>query len=187
MHKLLLADAPFFLSQMSGFFISTSRKPSVTTRRITRWLSALLAGGTENRGKRSVAQVAQRAADRGYSNVIIVHEDHGNPSQLCFMADGQMQAVANISAGEVPPVADSGPSPFRQLSRCRRVVEAQGAAGTVIGKLFQAGFSGEPEAGRELAVKVTDKGISFALDGKPVGPKLALRSYKLFEANAEGN
>ena len=48
-------------------YVSTSRKPTQKTRILAKWLARLLGGGSENRGKRSVGEIAQRMGGKGFS------------------------------------------------------------------------------------------------------------------------
>jgi hypothetical protein len=166
---------------MSGFYVSTSRKPSVLTRRLARWLSILTGGETENRGKRGVAELSQRALEKGYPYVLIVHEDHGNPAQLCFLEDGQMIAVANVGIASLPNSPQGGTGIPRSASLGRRV-QSTGARGKLIGKFLALGLQDSEKPGaRVLEVLVTDSRISFGIAGKSVGPVLSIISVKEYE------
>src|SRR3989344_1172822 len=65
-------------------YVSTSRKPTQKTRILAKWLARLLGGGSENRGKRSVGEIAQRMGGKGFSRAVFVYEKHGNPFSLNF-------------------------------------------------------------------------------------------------------
>ncbi|MFH1442512.1 MAG: hypothetical protein ABIG96_00605 [Candidatus Micrarchaeota archaeon] len=65
-------------------YISTGRKPSVTTRKLARLLSLILNAKYENRGKRSVDDVCERAEKSGCSRIAFIYEKKGNPSSIQF-------------------------------------------------------------------------------------------------------
>ncbi|MFH1470131.1 MAG: hypothetical protein ABIF01_00120 [Candidatus Micrarchaeota archaeon] len=70
-------------------YLTTSRKPSITSKRLCRTLSALLPRGIyENRGKKSIEEVADRARQLGKSRVLLLYERQGNPDKLQFMGVG---------------------------------------------------------------------------------------------------
>lgn len=71
-------------------YITTSRKPSLNTKRLCRTLSYLFPRGIyENRGKKSIDQIASRAKKLGKSRVLLVYEENGNPDKIAFMAIGK--------------------------------------------------------------------------------------------------
>ncbi len=87
-----------------NLFITTSRKPSQQTRKLSRWLATLLRAECENRGKRGVDEVMRRAASAGFSRVLFVHEAHGNPSELVFRDEneGWLEPSVMISGAVIP-------------------------------------------------------------------------------------
>ncbi|MCX6777785.1 MAG: hypothetical protein NT157_02775 [Candidatus Micrarchaeota archaeon] len=61
-------------------YATTSRKPSVYTKRLCRLLCSLLPGSVyENRGKKSVDEVVARTRSLGCPRILIFSEEHGNP------------------------------------------------------------------------------------------------------------
>ncbi|MFH0817139.1 MAG: hypothetical protein V1909_00720 [Candidatus Micrarchaeota archaeon] len=71
-------------------YLSTSRKPSILSKRLCKTLSALLPRGIyENRGKKSIEEVADRARKLGKSRVLLLYEHHGNPDKFQFMDVGK--------------------------------------------------------------------------------------------------
>ena len=71
-------------------YISTSRKPSLTTKRLCRVLARLLPRGIyENRGKKNIEDVASRAKKLGKSRVLLIYEHKGNPQKMTFMGVGK--------------------------------------------------------------------------------------------------
>lgn len=74
------------LKRVSVFYVTTSRKPSLTTKRLCRALAGLLPRGVyENRGKKSIDDVYARAKSLGKRRVLLVYERDGNPSSISFM------------------------------------------------------------------------------------------------------
>jgi hypothetical protein len=71
-------------------YLTTSRKPSLTTKRLCRVLARLLPRGTyENRGKKSIEDVVSRAKKLGKSRVLLIYEHKGNPDKMTFMEIGK--------------------------------------------------------------------------------------------------
>ncbi|MFH1448620.1 MAG: hypothetical protein ABIG39_07195 [Candidatus Micrarchaeota archaeon] len=71
-------------------YLSSSRKPSLTTKRLCRALSKLLPRGAyENRGKKSIDSIVSRARKLGKSRVLLIYEDNGNPEKIIFMQVGK--------------------------------------------------------------------------------------------------
>jgi rRNA maturation protein Rpf1 len=69
-----------------SIYITTSRKPSLLTRRLCRILSKLLPNSIqENRGKKSIDAVFERAKLLGKRRALLVYERNGNPSKILFM------------------------------------------------------------------------------------------------------
>jgi rRNA maturation protein Rpf1 len=69
-----------------SIYITTSRKPSLLTRRLCRILSKLLPNSScENRGKKSIDEVFERAKLLGKRRALLVYERNGNPSKILFM------------------------------------------------------------------------------------------------------
>ncbi len=66
-------------------YVSTSRKPTSKTRILAKWLERLLGGESENRGKRSVSDIAGRMGQKGFKRAVFVYERHGNPFSLNFL------------------------------------------------------------------------------------------------------
>jgi U3 small nucleolar ribonucleoprotein protein IMP4 len=87
-----------------NLFITTARKPSQQTRKLARWLETLFDAEYENRGKRSVDEVMQRAASAGYSRVLFIHESHGNPNELVFRDgnEGWLEPSIAIAGASIP-------------------------------------------------------------------------------------
>ena len=75
---------------MSAVFVTTSRKPSVLTKRFGKLLAKLFPFGVyENRGKMSVGEAAIRASTLGKERACIIHEVKGNPMKIVFLKSGE--------------------------------------------------------------------------------------------------
>ncbi len=70
-------------------YVSTSRKPTQQTRVLAKWLARLFGGECENRGKRSVNEIASRMDEKGFKRAVFVYEKHGNPFSLNFFDAGE--------------------------------------------------------------------------------------------------
>ena len=73
---------------MSSLYISTCRKPTQRTRILAKALSRAFNAGYENRGKRSLGDIEQRAKTRGLKRLAFIYERHGNPTRIAFYEDG---------------------------------------------------------------------------------------------------
>ncbi len=91
------------MRSISLLYVSTSRKPSQKTRSLARWLERLFGGESENRGKRSVREIAARMEAKGFKRAVFVYEKHGNPFSLNFLdaEDGWLYPEIVISGFEV--------------------------------------------------------------------------------------
>ncbi|PIT85361.1 hypothetical protein COU36_03680 [Candidatus Micrarchaeota archaeon CG10_big_fil_rev_8_21_14_0_10_59_7] len=85
-----------------AIYVTTSRKPAQGTRSLARWLARFLGGECENRGKRSLAEIVERAETAGFRRLLFVYESHGNPSELSFYEEGWLSPVLKIKSVELP-------------------------------------------------------------------------------------
>ncbi len=69
---------------MSNLYITTSRKPKNSTRKLVKWLAILMKAKKENRGKRDFGEIEERAKTFGCPNLLFIYERHGNPDSLNF-------------------------------------------------------------------------------------------------------
>jgi rRNA maturation protein Rpf1 len=141
-----------------ALYITTSRKPSVLTRRLVHWLVALLGAKSENRGKRSIAEIVERADALGISRVLLIGEDHGNPRKFAFL-EGNEWRPSLILSGIIAP--EDKPRLFKQVGGV-----ATDATGSKILELLGV----EPDANASLIASASSSSLSFSLDGRPVGP-----------------
>jgi len=72
-------------------YITTSRKPSNRTRSFCKFLSHVLRAKYEGRGKKSVDEIFERAAQLGFRRVLVVWEANGNPARLSFLTAGRAE------------------------------------------------------------------------------------------------
>ncbi|MFH1056741.1 MAG: hypothetical protein V1717_03025 [Candidatus Micrarchaeota archaeon] len=83
---------------MKMLYVSTSRKPTQNTRILAKWLARLLDGEYENRGKRSVSDIAARMEEKSFARAVFVYEKHGSPHSLEFfdLQEGWLSPVVLI-------------------------------------------------------------------------------------------
>ncbi|MFH0836131.1 MAG: hypothetical protein V1834_03140 [Candidatus Micrarchaeota archaeon] len=156
-------------------FVSTSRKPSQHTRTLARQLAHALRATYDNRGKRSLSEVAAIAEQKGLTRLMIVYEKHGNPHSLNFLADGEW----------LNPVVLIGRVELRERGRVKlpRDVsfKAKDEDGERLAKLF--GFE-KAETSDAVTCMLSRKSIEFEYDGVKVGPVVEIRN--LIDEEASG-
>ncbi len=145
-----------------AIYITTSRKPSVLTRRLARWLVALLGGKTENRGKRSIAEIVERAGALGLSRVLVIGEDHGNPRKFSFLEGGEWRESMILSGVESPS------------DKPRMFSGAGGVGKDAVGSKVLELLGVEANASAELVATASCKELSFSLRGEPIGPRIKI-------------
>ena len=156
-----------------AIYVTTSRKPSMPTRRLAKWLVALLGGEGENRGKRSLQEALERAEAKGFDRVLVINEDHGNPGKLSFVQGGGWKESILLKSIELPAAE-------RERRRFPRAVvgKAVDAAGEKILALLGVGANeGEGPDGRGVdfvEVSAGAREISFSVGGKRAGPVLKI-------------
>ncbi len=141
---------------VSLLYVSTSRKPTQKTRILAKWLARLFGGEHENRGKRSVSDIASRMHEKGFKRAIFVYEKHGNPYSLNFLdvEDGWLFPEVLISGFEV----------FKgEKKRIGAVTSAQAKDSKGEKILQMLGF--KPREGEGLAMVLSSTEISF-MDGR---------------------
>ncbi len=167
----------------SGFLISTSRKPSVLTRRLVRWLVLLLGGLSVNRGKQNISQLATNAKTKGFRYMIVVHESHSNPSQLAFFDADLSLAVANISVSNIPDVNSLSQRIPKNLNH---ILKSNGEMESHLLKMFENVYdSANPSAKYDLSIIAENKILSFEIEGKSIGPQIKLNSFVEFSMPEE--
>ena len=86
---------------MTSIYISTARKPTQNTRILAKALSRLLKAEYENRGKRSMSDIVQRAENLGCRRLAFIYERHGSPTRIAFYEDGWLPEEIRIKHFEV--------------------------------------------------------------------------------------
>ncbi|MFH1285719.1 MAG: hypothetical protein ABIH99_04000 [Candidatus Micrarchaeota archaeon] len=73
-------------------YVTTSRKPSQLSKRLGKAFALLIPfSNYENRGKKSIDEVVERARKLGKTRVLLVYEYHSNPSALSFISIGRKE------------------------------------------------------------------------------------------------
>ncbi len=139
---------------LMSVFVTTSRKPSQLTRRVARYLGRVI-GKYENRGKRSLAEVASRADAAGYSRLLLVYEKKGNPSELSFYEGGWLE-------------------PLLQVGGLKEHGGKTGRGFVVKGPAWAKKLFGESEAGENVITVEKDK-LFIECGGERVGPEFKVK------------
>ena len=142
-----------------AIYVTTSRKPSQGTRSLARWLARFLGGECENRGKRSLAEIVERAEAAGFKRLLFVYESHGNPSELSFYEEGWLSPVLKIKSVELPEK-----KPGRITPGEVRIV-AEDEMGKKMAPLFSVEDSVEKNA---VEMHLSRDAVIFELGGKSV-------------------
>ncbi|MEM4389916.1 MAG: hypothetical protein QXG98_04605 [Candidatus Micrarchaeia archaeon] len=141
-------------------YITTSRNPSIETRRFCKLLASILPNSIhENRGRKGIEEVAKRARQLGKTRALLVYEEGGKPRRLVFMSTGRVWRWLH------PEIEIVG------LSGKGKKVSAEGAilAGKMAGELAEL-FDFEPVECEEDVLTVTADGetLSFEWRGKQI-------------------
>jgi hypothetical protein len=143
----------------ASLYVTTSRKPGRITRRVARTLALLLGARYENRGKRSLSEVAAQAAKHGLARILFLHEAKGNPSRLALWEGGWLSPelrIRSVRGGEGRPGQ-------------RLPGEARAEALDKDGEAFAALLDlPEPEGRRVVAMEASKTGLRFLLEGQEV-------------------
>ncbi|VVB68025.1 putative Brix domain-containing ribosomal biogenesis protein [Candidatus Norongarragalina meridionalis] len=140
-----------------AIYVTTSRKPAPGTRSLARWLARFLGGECENRGKRSLAEIVERAEAAGFKRLLFVYESHGNPSELSFYEEGWLSPVLKIKSVELPEKKAGRITPGEI-----RIV-AEDAMGKKMAPLFAVENSEETDA---VEMHLSRGAVVFELGGK---------------------
>jgi U3 small nucleolar ribonucleoprotein protein IMP4 len=152
--------------------ITSSRKPSASTRTLCKLLASFFSSDYFNRGKMGMGEVLD---DSHGSPLIIVGEYHGNPGNISiYDPEGFCALSANITL-----IASSSPYP-----RTRGVVPAVVGEGKLASALSGmllletvAGLQGS------LTLAVTEDRIDF-IQGDTMLFSLKVRSYRIYEGDS---
>ncbi|MCX8197905.1 MAG: hypothetical protein N3F07_01780 [Candidatus Micrarchaeota archaeon] len=146
--------------------ITTSKKPSLSSKKLARVLFAAIPGSSlEFRGKRSLERLMLKAKKSKMARLCAIYQKNGEPCQLRFM---------RISEGECSWLGDS--ISIRKVFRLKMPKRGQKAAslriaGSMSGKLRRL-FGISSQAGQECrekaeaAVKSSASRLSVMLDGE---------------------
>lgn len=152
--------------RMGSFYITTGRKPSDPTRKLARWLAAILGGETENRGHRGLGELVERAKAKGLRRVLFIYESHGNPARLVLWEDEWLEPEVWIKSVRFHSAAGG------RLAPGFRVVAEDDFGKRVKGLLELE----EPE-GEVVELHASVKCLRFEFCGCKVGPELVLRQF----------
>ncbi|MEM4255280.1 MAG: hypothetical protein QXR53_03035 [Candidatus Norongarragalinales archaeon] len=135
-------------------YVSTSRKPTQQTRTLAKWLARLFGGEYENRGKRSVVEIASRMQEKGFSRAVFVYEKHGSPYSLNFL---------DVEGGWLYPEVLLGGFQVLKGENERVGAVAQAEAQDPQGEkiLELSGFESGRGKGIGLKMVLSSKGVSF--------------------------
>jgi len=141
------------------------------TRRLAKWLALLVGGETENRGKRDAAGVVERAAARGFTRVLFIYENKGNPSRLVFHDSdkGWLEPEVIVSGAAFPEKAGADGRRLRLPGRA--VFKALEKKWRIFGELLGLETL-EADEDDFVEVKAGGENIFFEYGGAAVGPRL---------------
>lgn len=156
-------------------YITTSRKPAAATRVLAGNLASLLNGDYENRGKKSIDEVVERARFLGYRRVMMIGETKGNPNRLSFIRIGRSWEWLN------PEVMFSMPTSqlkerIRPLGKDVELISSN----KEVGPLFEIP---EPTTDNITKLSISADRITFFYDRK----RLILNIKSLSRISSEGN
>lgn len=145
------------------------------SRKLAKQLARVLRGESENRGKRSIAQTLERAQAKGFSRCLIIFEEHGNPSKLCFLEEGQWLPAILVKSVSFEEKEGSEAGKKRRLPGLREIV-AEDAEGERIKQLFETPEAvekmSENHGGMEMRASAAE--ISFWLQGEKIAPAIKI-------------
>lgn len=137
-----------------------------------------MGGENENRGKRSVDDIAARMEEKGFNRAVFVFEKHGNPDSLNFfdLKDGKGWLYPEVIIGEV------------------KILKAEGTRVLAVGsfkaldksgeKIIELLDSGEAPFGTGEVV-ASEKEIAF-YNGKEKVVSIVVKGFKVAEVESEG-
>ncbi len=146
-------------------YVTTSRKPSVATRKLARAIATLAGGECENRGKRSVQEAVERAQARGFKRLALVYENHGNPSEVLFLEKENWLGRIVINSVVFPSEKPASRVPQGAVPGG----VADGEKGRAILELF-----GVKERKAAVSIHASQNELSFTVNGEPWGPLVKL-------------
>ena len=153
-----------------SIYITTSRKPYLLTRRLCKILSKLFPNSTqENRGKKSIDEVFERAKLLGKRRTLLVYERNGNPSKILFMeikgrSWNWLEHEFLISGIKFLKIPNEVPEEIK--------IEGENKA--VLENLFD--FE-TPESDEVTTLKISNEELRFLHKGKEIGVKFKVELH----------
>ncbi len=149
--------------------LTTSRKPSNRTRRFARELSYTLPYALYMpRGKSSIADLIERAEEKGFHRIIIIGETKGNPSILrVLVREDRWHWFAQAYITSVSLYVDLGLRPVRILADGLTLKTDRFSD-------FIRGVFGVYEESDILTLEERDGNIRFLYEGREVGPRFKI-------------
>lgn len=151
-------------------YVSTSRKPTQPTRILAKWLARLFGGEYENRGKRSVTEIASRMQEKGFARAVFVYEKHGNPHSLNFL---------DVEGGWLYPEVLIASFSVSKGEKERVGVVSHAKASDAQGEkiLEMTGFQNQPSK-QGLAMVLSSKELSFIEENGKAVFSLKIKGFK---------
>ncbi|HEV8289507.1 MAG TPA: hypothetical protein VGQ00_00955 [Candidatus Norongarragalinales archaeon] len=162
---------------MSSLLITTSRKPSVLTRKLCRWLAFVLKAECENRGKRSLPEMEQLANKKGRRRLLFIGEKNGNPSTLSFFEDEWIWPEIVLKNVKMP---QAKPSRSRPATISFNALDKKSEE---IAQLFLLEKESEPD----VEMIASKNKIEFMIDGKASGLELTIAGFFEGKKNESDN
>ena len=156
-------------------YITTSRKPSNSTKILAGNISTFLNSRYEPRGKKSIEEVVERARELGFGRVMVVSEQKGNPNKLAFIDAGK------DSGWIFPFIIFSAPTEYttRKIKPVRREAEIASDKGCErIAKMFDIQ---PPQTDDVSRIHISKNKIEFSYKDS----KLSLNIKDLLESRLE--
>ncbi len=113
----------------------------------------------------------ERARSTGFDTALLIYEDHGNPSQMCFLTQSEWLPCILIKSLSHEERAGQR---IRIVSRSLKV---NGETGKKIARLIERAIAGDEdmEASKgNLVIHCTDRKIYFTLDKTAMGPVIEI-------------
>ena len=156
-------------------YITTSRKPSNSTKILASNISIFLNSTYEPRGKKSIEEITDRAKALGFTRIMVLSETKGNPNKLAFI-DAQKEWRWLF-----PFLIISAPTEYttKRIKPVKKEVEMTSDKGSErIAELFDIPFPRTDDVSR---VRVSKSRIEFRYRDS----KLALNVKDLLESRLE--
>ena len=156
-------------------YITTSRKPSNSTKILASNISAFMNSKYEPRGKKSIEEVVDRARELGFGRVMVVSEQKGNPNKLAFIDAGK------DSGWMFPFIIVSAPTEYiaKRIKQARKEAELSADKGCErMARLFDIS---SPQTDDVSRIHISKSKIEFSYKDA----RLSLNVKDLLESRAE--